>query len=371
MAIDKVLRIEGSSITWTYKQVAKMIEKNIISFSNVVQRSFVWNKQQMSELVWSVITGFPVPPIYCVRGTTENEKIKYYDCLDGRQRCTTMYMFLNDGFALTKLKPIPYLDENGNEQTIDISGKKYSELDEELQDIIKDATIIIKYFDDLPQEKRAEMFRRMNGGRALSTKARSLASAVDIESLLDVGSHELFTQMLTEKARDNKNHAVIVLKAHTMLNKDIQEISFASKDFNPMIENTRISNNDKLQLSRVFDYIVNVHEELKENHEKDVAKRLFTETHMISLIPFINRSMENNINEAMFAEFLTNFFKTENDSDVYTQYMEACSNAVARNPNVVARHNALDASYMEFFKADNTDKTTEENTEKEFTNTGI
>ena len=28
MAIDKVLKIEGSSITWSCKQVAKMIEKN-------------------------------------------------------------------------------------------------------------------------------------------------------------------------------------------------------------------------------------------------------------------------------------------------------------------------------------------------------
>ena len=27
MAIDKVIRLEGASITWTNKQVAKMIEK--------------------------------------------------------------------------------------------------------------------------------------------------------------------------------------------------------------------------------------------------------------------------------------------------------------------------------------------------------
>ena len=350
MTIDKVLRIEGSSITWTYKQVVKMIEKETISFSNVVQRSFVWTKQQMSELIWSIIVGYPVPPIYCVRGTTDNEKVKHFDCLDGRQRCTTMYMFLNDGFALTQLKPIPYLDEDGIEQSIDISGLKYSELDEELQDIIKDATITVKYFDNLEQSKRAEMFRRMNNGRALSAKARSLASAVDIEGLLNVGSHELFNQMLTEKSRENKNQAVIVLKAHTMLYKDIQDISFASKDFNPMIENTQISNTEKLELSRVFDYILNVHEELKENHEKDVAKKIFTETHMISLVPYIKRSMENNINEAMFAEYLINFFKTENDSETYSAYMEACSNGIARNASIVARHNALGKSYEEFFK---------------------
>lgn len=350
MAIDKVIRLEGASITWTYKQVVKMIEKETISFSNVVQRSFVWTKQQMSELIWSVIVGYPVPPIYCVRGITDNEKVKHFDCLDGRQRCTTMYMFLNDGFALTKLKPIPYLNEEGDEQTIDISGLKYSELDEELQDIIKDATITVKYFDNLEQSKRAEMFRRMNNGRALSAKARSLASAVDIEGLLNVGSHELFNQMLTEKSRESKNQAIIVLKTHTMLNKNVQDISFASKDFNPMIENTQITNTEKLELIRVFDYVVNVHDELKENKEKDVAKKVYTETHLISLIPCIKVAMENNISEAMFGEFLINFFKTENDSEVYAEYMEACSNAIAKNASIVARHEALGKAYGKFFK---------------------
>ena len=42
MAIDKVMRLEGASITWTNKQVAKMIEKETISFDNIVQRGEVW-----------------------------------------------------------------------------------------------------------------------------------------------------------------------------------------------------------------------------------------------------------------------------------------------------------------------------------------
>ena len=35
MAIEKVLKIEGSSITWTCKQIVKMIDKETISFKNV------------------------------------------------------------------------------------------------------------------------------------------------------------------------------------------------------------------------------------------------------------------------------------------------------------------------------------------------
>ena len=356
MTIEKVLKIEGSSITWTCKQIVKMMDKDTISFKNVVQRSFVWEKHRMSELIWSIIMGYPIPPIYAERGESANDKVKIYDVMDGQQRNTSIYKYIKDEFALTELKPIPYLDENGNECMVDISGKKFSELEEELQDLIRDATITVKYYDNLDQSQKAEMFRRLNNGKPLSTKSRTLASAKNIGSLLDIGSHKLFHEMLTDKARANKNQAVIVVKAWTMLNREAEDISFASKDFNPMIEEVEISDVEKQELVNVFDFIVDVHDELAENKEKDVAKKLYTETHLVSLIPFIKRSMNNGINEAMMAEWLINFFKTENDSDVYTKYMEATSNGVARNASIVARHEALGESYAEFFKEENSEE---------------
>ena len=357
MAIDKILKIEGSSITWTCKQIVKMIDKETISFKNVVQRSFVWEKHRMSELIWSIIMGYPIPPVYSERGGNENDKVKVYDVLDGQQRCTTIYKYISDEFALTDLKPIPYLDEEGNECEMDISGKKFSELEEELQDIIKDATITVKYFDNLEQHQKAEMFRRLNNGKPLSAKSRTLASAKNIGGLLDIGSHKLFDEMLTEKSRSNKNQAVLVVKAWTMLNKPVEEISFASKDFNPMIEQIDIADNEKLELNSMFDYVVSVHDELVENKEKDIARKLYTETHLVSLVPYVSKAMKNNITEAMFGEWLVNFFKTENDSYVYTKYMEASNHGIARTANIVARHNALGESYKEFFKL-------EENSEK-------
>lgn len=352
MAIDKILKIEGASITWTCKQIVKMIDKETIDFKNVVQRSFVWEKHRMSELIWSIIMGYPIPPIYAERGVTDNEKVKHYDTLDGQQRCTSIYKYLKDEFALTELKPIPYLDEEGNECTINISGKKFSELDEELQDIIKDATITVKYFDNLEQYQKAEMFRRLNNGKPLSTKSRTLASAKNIEELLDIGSHKLFEEMLTEKSRANKNQVSIVMKAWSMMNREVEDISFASKDFNPMIEEAEISDAEKLELAKMFDFVVNIHDELIGNKEKDVAKKLYTETHLVSLIPYLKKSMENGINEAMVAEWLINFFKTENNTKVYEQYIEACTGGVARNTSIMARHNALGTSYEEYFKTE-------------------
>ena len=89
------------------------------------------------------------------------------------------------------------------------------------------------------------------------------------------------------------------------------------------------------------------------NHEKNVAKKVYTETHFVSLIPYVKQSMDNGVNEAMFGDWLISFFKTENNSDVYTKYNEACSGGVARTASIMARHEALGESYMDFFKEEN------------------
>ena len=353
MAIDKILKIEGASITWSCKQIAKMIENEKVNFKNIVQRSFVWERHRMSELVWSIIMGYPIPPIFAERGDTDNEKIKIYSVLDGQQRCTSISKFINDEFALTELKPIPYLNEKGEEEELDISGLKFSELDEELQDIIKDATITVKYFDNLEQYQKAEMFRRLNNGKPLSTKTRTLASSKDIEGLINIGSHKLFEEMLTEKARQNKNQAVLVIKAWVMLNHDVENISFASKDLNPMIEGTEITDAEKIELNKVFDFIVDTHFYLVDRAEKTVAKKLYTETHLISLIPYFKKAMENSISDTMMAEWLISFFKTDNDNESYGKYIEATTGGVARNQSIVTRHEALGESYTEFFKIEN------------------
>lgn len=347
------MSLEKASIVWSAKQLSGMVKNGKINFEHIIQRSYVWERTRKSSLIESMILGYPIPAVFAKRMDDGSGKRggNTYFIMDGKQRLSTVKEFLNDEFALSKLSPVTYFDtEEDKEVVVDISNKKFSELPDGLKDFLNTVTFAVTYFDNLTKEEERELFKRLNNGKPLSTKARTLASARNIEELLDIGSHKLFEEMLTEKARASKNQVTLVMKAWTMLNKDIEDISFASKQFNPMIEKAEISDNEKLQLVEVFDFVVGVHDELKDNHEKDVAKKLYTETHLISLIPYVKAAIENGINEAMFAEFLIDFFKTENDSDVYAEYMEACSNAIARNASIVARHTALGKSYGNFFK---------------------
>ena len=348
------MSLEKASIVWSAKQLSGMVKNGKINFDHIIQRSYCWERARKSSLIESMILGYPIPPVFAKRmddGSGKRGSNTYF-IMDGKQRLSTVKEFLNDEFVLSTLSPITYFDnEEDKEIEIDISGMKFSDLPDGLKDFLNTVTFSVTYFDNLTKDEEKELFKRLNAGRPLSAKNRTLASAKNIEELLDIGNHKLFDEMLTDKAKQNKNQAVIVAKALTMLNNEVNDISFASKDFNPQIEKMDISDGEKMQLVQVFDYIVNVHEELKGNHEKDVAKKLYTETHLISLIPYVNLSMENgDINESMFAEFLVNFFKTENDSEVYAEYMDACSNAIARNASIMARHEALEKGYAEFFK---------------------
>lgn len=347
------MSLEKASIVWSAKQLSGMVKNGKINFEHIIQRSLVWERARKSALIESMILGYPIPAVFAKRmddGSGKRSSNTYY-IMDGKQRLSTVKEFLNDEFALSKLQPINYFDtDEDKEIEVDISGMKFSELPDGLKDFLNTVTFSVTYFDNLTSEEEKELFKRLNAGKPLSTKSRTLASAKDIEGLLDLGSHKLFEEMLSDKARQNKNQAVIVAKILTMLNSEVEDISFASKDFNPQIEEMEISDGEKLDLIRVLNYIVNVHDELKENKEKDVAKKLYTETHLVSLVPYIKQSVDNGDSEAMFADFLIDFFKTENASDVYAEYMEACSNAIARNASIVARHKALGKSYQEFFK---------------------
>ena len=354
------MSLEKASIVWSAKQLSGMVKNGKIDFTHIIQRSFCWERSRKSGLIESMIIGYPIPPVFAKRiddGSGKRGSNTYF-IMDGKQRLSTVKEFLNDEFALTKLSPVTYFDtEEDKEIEIDISGMKYSELPDGLKDFLNSVTFSVTYFDNLTKIEEKELFKRLNAGKPLSAKSRTLASARNIEELLDIGNHKLFDKMLSDKAKDNKNQAIIVAKALTMLKEELVNISFASKNFNPAIEEMDISDDDKIMLNNAFDYVVQVHDELTENKEKDVSKKLYKETHLISLIPFVKQSIDKDISVSMFAEWLVNFFKTENDTEVYAKYMDASSHGIASNTNIIARHESLEESYEGYFKADNVDET--------------
>lgn len=341
------MSLEKSSISWSAKQLKNMITSGKIDFNHIIQRSYVWERKRKTALIESMILGYPIPPVFAKRADDGTGKRggNIYSIMDGKQRLSTVAQFLNDEFALTELPPVTYMDEGLNtECETDISGMKFSELPEAIQDHLNSVIFSVTYFDNLTKEEERELFKRLNAGKPLSTKSRLLASCSDIEGLLDVGSHELFGDMLTDKARDNKNQVTLVMKAWCMMNKPIKEVSFEGKDFNPMFETASISADERLALDKVFALIYDTHLTLAENKEKAVAKKLYTETHMISLVPYFAKAVEKGIAANMMADWLVDFFDSHSE-----QYDIAAGNGSAKNSNIIARDDILAESFEQFF----------------------
>lgn len=141
-----------------------------------------------------------------------------------------------------------------------------------------------------------------------------------------------------------------------------QDISFESKYFNPLVEETEISEADKIALIKVFDFIYNVHNHLVEHKEKKIAKKLYTETHMVSLVPFVKRAIQDDIDDWMFAGWLITFFISNDGASVSADYNEAAGSGSAKAFNIMARNEALAESYAEYFKADTIDTINEDDT---------
>lgn len=354
------MSLEKASIVWSAKQLKGMVVNGKINFDHIVQRSYVWERSRKSALIESMIIGYPIPPVFAKRvdDGTGKRGSNIYHIMDGKQRLSTIKEYLNDEFALTTLEPVSFMDDEiGEECTADISDKKFSELPEALQNFLNTVTINVTYFDNLTKEEERELFKRLNAGKPLSTKSRLLASCKDIEGLLDIGSHKLFDEMMTDKARANKNQVALVMKVWCMMNQEINDVCFESKVFNPMLEKTEISETEKLAMIEVFNLIVDTHEALVGRKEKKVAKKLYTETHMVSLIPYFKKAVEDGIVSEMMADWLVEFFGVDNGASVSNLYNEAAGSGSAKSGNIIDRDDALSESFTEFFKAD--DESTE------------
>lgn len=119
--------------------------KSILNSS--FQRNEVWNEKQQIELIESVLMGLPLPLFYFSKNT-EGKLI----VVDGRQRLTAFFKFMNDGFALKNLKHLPSRYEC-----------RFSELDPLTQSKIEDYQLqAYLILPPTPDQVQYDIFERVN-----------------------------------------------------------------------------------------------------------------------------------------------------------------------------------------------------------------
>lgn len=327
-----------SSIPWTTNQIVRMCDNNSLRFDNAIQRGEVWDIQRKSRFIDSVLRDFPVPPLYCVKTdkkvTTPKGESSVYECIDGKQRCTTLHQFRNGLFALSGLKPIMY---DGNE--LDINGLCYGELPKLLQEDISTASFIVYFFSNITPDEIADMMDRLNNGKPLSGIEKARIMAIDLNSIMEMSSHELFGEFLSEKALLNYANEDIVIKSYIELFTP-DDPSFDNRKVQEVYRTHSFSDYEKSKLTALFDKTREVLSYIESNANKKAYRKVLRKTNMLAAMYYIGNSSEE-VN--VIGEKISAFFTTEDNAlSQSIAYNEASTNATNRAANVRLRMEAIE-----------------------------
>jgi len=128
------------------------------------QRGYVWETWRASNLIQTVLLKNPIPEITVYRA---DDKSQYRKTVDGQQRLTSIYLFINDGFKLDISKTMfPKFTIEGEQFSANetLQGKTFSQLPELWQDIIKIYQLRITTMNNCTEEDAEKAFVQMNSG---------------------------------------------------------------------------------------------------------------------------------------------------------------------------------------------------------------
>jgi len=113
------------------------------------QRKYVWNRNQASRLIESLIIQCPIPVIYLDQEDDGTLKV-----IDGNQRLMTLKLFIENGFKLRGLAAFP-----------DLNGNSFKDLDPRFQTQIENRTLrCITILKETHPQIKFDVFERLNTG---------------------------------------------------------------------------------------------------------------------------------------------------------------------------------------------------------------
>ncbi len=165
--------------TYTLDMYLKKNKKGDIDNNADVQRNFVWNNEQINELIVTVLTDDYIPPI--ILGEEENSKLHI---VDGGCRTAALRKFREMNYKITSSienSLIPYkkkvVGENGvvsyEDAVFDIKNKTYEKLPEELKEKFDEYQIETVIHESCDGHKISKYIKRYNNHVAMNTDQKA------------------------------------------------------------------------------------------------------------------------------------------------------------------------------------------------------
>lgn len=319
-------------------------ERTLACSLSFQRNSSQWNLITKSGLVASILTDSYIPAVVFLKdkkGVSEKGKdIFRYEILDGQQRLTSLFDFLDDKWALHgATEPIEF-----DGFTYEIAGKKFSELESELQDAIKGYRFSIQCLENYTYPEVEKLFFNINSGVALSTiqKSKAKLGNENMEFFNKLLSGNFFTQAIniTEAQAKREDDLLLLLQLMQMLdnrheNREYKNISAAAcLSYAESIRNT-YNADKKAMLLAVIEFL----------DEAFPAKIKFLRKNNVPIAGVCAKiALEQGVEPTDFKKFIFEF-----SNNVYQQYEEASGSGNIKAPKVQMRLRVMFLAMCKFF----------------------
>lgn len=164
--------MQKSNLPQGVRTLKSWFEKGTLVFDNPIQRAgSQWSILQKSLLIHSMLSGYPIPSVYFLKGKSE-DGTTIYDVLDAKQRLTSVFEFIDGEYSLHASTPEVTVDG----VVYDLDNMKFEDLSDECKDEILGYRFSIYCLEDCTDEEVEEIFARLNNSTPLSPiqKCRSV-----------------------------------------------------------------------------------------------------------------------------------------------------------------------------------------------------
>ena len=225
--------MDYTSKTRSLQSLVKDINKWAINLSHKLQRpEGQWNKKVKTDLIDSLLRKYPINTVYGI--VESNGKLAI---IDGVQRLSTIRDYIEDKFSLSK--NLDSIIINGEEKNL--SGLKFSHLDEDTQTELLNAELQVYRITDCTDQDIREIFRRQNAGKALSSKLVRVVYESDefSDMVYSLANHPVMNKLMTKAQRKNGTDRDVIIQTIMLIasNQENQFTSFRAKDIDNFVSN--------------------------------------------------------------------------------------------------------------------------------------